>query len=1042
MLRIGTPVFDNSGRKQGIVLLNYFGAHLLEHFGATADKDGGLDMLLNSEGYWLAGPNREDEWGFMFGNERTFGRAYPEEWRAIAHREKGVIHNERGLFVFATVYPLRASQRSSTGSPSPTGESTARLDRERYYWKIVAHTPAEALPSIWFFRQPAALALFLVALSLLAAGSWPLATARVGRARWQAALSESESRYRGLIASLPGIAYRRALDAGWTMEIMSGEARQVTGYPAADFLDKIRSYASLILADDLAMVEHAVAEGVQARRPFEIEYRLRRRGGDVVTVHEKGHGVFAPDGRLLWLDGFIWDVTERTRTERALRESEARFSMVFSSSSIGIAISRLDDGRFVDVNPALLDASGYGRDEMIGRTSLELGIWPNPDDRAAIVERLRNDGRITNLELRMQRKAGEIGLGLVSMERLDLAGEPHLLSMMIDITERKSAEEALRRTEEWLRLAQQAANVGSWEYDLATERESWSPQMASIFGVEPGVSLCHGDWLTRLHPDDLVRVKAEEVQALAERRPFLIEFRVVRPSGETRWVQGRGDAIRDADGRVVRVLGVDIDITERKQAEAALQESEERFRLFMDNSPAIAWMKDAAGRVVYINRTFERRFGVSLADWYGKTDHELWPAGIADEFRAADLAVLANDAPTELDECMLDAMGQAVYWHSLKIPFSGAGGQRYIGGMALDITERNRIVAELRESEERFRLLFENAPIGIAMADRNRRFFRVNQAFCEMLGYSPEELTRMSFTDITHPDDVGPNVDLFRQAYENNISSYHLRKRYLHSQGDVIWVNLFATLIRSPLGEPLYTVGIIENITERVNAERERLAHEASQREALVREVHHRIKNNLHGVIGLLKQDIGRYPEATVPLEAAIAQIKTVSVVHGLRGRASETELHPAELLVEIAKSVAALSIVALPPTVEDGLTGDVRLDPNATVSIALILNELIQNALKHGRNADGAGVAVSITGDAERLCIRVDNPGGPLPAGFDLATGGGCGIGLDLVRTLLPRKGTRLSISGAGDRIRAELILTPPMIAPAAACCTREPIV
>jgi PAS domain S-box-containing protein len=139
---------------------------------------------------------------------------------------------------------------------------------------------------------------------------------------------------------------------------------------------------------------------------------------------------------------------------------------------------------------------------------------------------------------------------------------------------------------------------------------------------------------------------------------------------------------------------------ELSQANTALWESENRFRAFMDNSPTIAWAKDDAGRVVYLSKTFENRFGVTLADWRGKTDFELWPPDVAEEFRRDDLSVLASGQPVEIIEQTSNADGGRCYWWDLKFPFEDAAGNRYVGGIGIDITER-------KQAEEALRLLNE-----------------------------------------------------------------------------------------------------------------------------------------------------------------------------------------------------------------------------------------------------------------------------------------------------------------------------------------------
>ncbi len=146
--------------------------------------------------------------------------------------------------------------------------------------------------------------------------------------------------------------------------------------------------------------------------------------------------------------------------------------------------------------------------------------------------------------------------------------------------------------------------------------------------------------------------------------------------------------------------GLRAEVEERKRAEAALRESEERFRLFMDNSSTIAWIKDEEGWYVYLSRACEQRFGVRLADWRGKTDAELWPPDIAAEFRKNDLAVLAANQPMQVTEETFNPDGSRCSWLSIKFPFRDAAGRRYVAGIGLDITARRQAEEELRRAHD------------------------------------------------------------------------------------------------------------------------------------------------------------------------------------------------------------------------------------------------------------------------------------------------------------------------------------------------------
>jgi len=187
MIRIGTPVADASGNKRGIVLLNYLGADLLDRLLETATTAMGDVMLLNDDGYWLLAPDAEDAWGFMLPEraERSFAKTYPEEWKQIQAAGSGQVHTENGLFTFATLRPLAAAYRSSSGAGDAFAPSERPIDAEGYQWVLLLHMPADVITA---YTHDVRLRVFLLgggAFTLIAIGAWFLALAIVRRREYQ-----------------------------------------------------------------------------------------------------------------------------------------------------------------------------------------------------------------------------------------------------------------------------------------------------------------------------------------------------------------------------------------------------------------------------------------------------------------------------------------------------------------------------------------------------------------------------------------------------------------------------------------------------------------------------------------------------------------------------------------------------------------------------------------------------------------------------------------------------------------------------------------
>lgn len=173
-----------------------------------------------------------------------------------------------------------------------------------------------------------------------------------------------------------------------------------------------------------------------------------------------------------------------------------------------------------------------------------------------------------------------------------------------------------------------------------------------------------------------------------------------RADGSQITVDSRQVVVRDGGGTPVAILEINRDITARKQAEAALRASEERYQAFMDNSPTVAWMKDEHGRIVYLSKSYEKALGVHFEDWRGKNDFELWPREIAEQFRKNDLEVLASGRTFEGPEESAGPDGERRHWWSVKFPFQDAAGNKYVGGVALDVTQQKRMEERVWQAQK------------------------------------------------------------------------------------------------------------------------------------------------------------------------------------------------------------------------------------------------------------------------------------------------------------------------------------------------------
>ncbi len=301
----------------------------------------------------------------------------------------------------------------------------------------------------------------------------------------------------------------------------------------------------------------------------------RRRDGSTFPVEVSSRGADIAGERLLL--SIIRDTTERERTAAALRESEARYRDLFENANDIIYTLDLE-GRITSFNKRAEQAFGYTLAECLGRNAAEL-VPPEHHDRMreALRQKLTGAATPTVYPLEIVCKDGR-RLPLEVNSRLIVRdGQPvGIQGIARDISERLRAEHALRESEERLRLALDAGRCGVWDWDMASDRVTWSEHIFEFHGLTP--EHFRGrveDVMAQIHPEDVAGVVAATRRAVEERQPFSQEFRIVRPTGEVRWIATHGRVLYDA-GRPVRMLGATIDVTERRAIEEALRQADRR----------------------------------------------------------------------------------------------------------------------------------------------------------------------------------------------------------------------------------------------------------------------------------------------------------------------------------------------------------------------------------------------------------------------------------------------------------------------------------
>lgn len=516
---------------------------------------------------------------------------------------------------------------------------------------------------------------------------------------------------------------------------------------------------------------------------------------------------------------------ERDREKEVLRQNGDRFRAVFDSGSIAI-VNAVVDGRVRECNRAFHELVGYSAEELRCKHFAE---YTHPDDLAAeerlIAELVGGTKPSYCIEKRYIRKDGHIVWArLHAMTTRDRQGQiTGGVCVIEDITGRKRAEEEAAKSKAILTAAIECLPFDFFALDSQGRCILQNALSRKYFGNALGKTA------EEAYPDKraLPRWLDGNRQALAGKQ--VAKETELDVGGQHRHFFSVLAPI-EQDGTVYGMLGVNVDITERKRAEEALRESEQRYRTLAEASPDVIYILDKAGRLLYANRTAAAYMRLSPEALVGKTQQDLFPPDKARHHTQRIQRVFETGQAAEMEG--LYRFGDQEVWLNVRsIPIRDEQGRvTSVMGVCRNVTEQKRAEQALQQSEERFRKVFEQGPIGIVLLDLDARIQHVNRRFSEMLGYSEQELSLLDIRAITHPDDYEKDRQLGMRVLQGEIPLYTIEKRYVRKDEQVIWGNLTTSLMHDPQGNPTAVIGMVEDITERKLAEEALRSSEATLR--------------------------------------------------------------------------------------------------------------------------------------------------------------------------------------------------------------------
>jgi PAS domain S-box-containing protein len=506
-------------------------------------------------------------------------------------------------------------------------------------------------------------------------------------------------------------------------------------------------WAEGVHPDDFDYCLKTYLEAFDKREPFDMEYRLRHVSGEYKWLRDMGIPNYNAAGKFIGYIGHCFDITDRKQDELLIKKSEEKFYKAFETSPEAISISSMEDGTYVDVNNVFLKTTGYSREELIGHKSTELKFWVEKDGRQKFITELSNKGSVKNFEAQYRMKDGKIKDFWVSSEIIELDGKHCSLNFILDVTERKKAEEALIESE--LRFKQVAENAKEWiwEVDKNGLYTYASRVSKELLGYNPDEIVGKKYFYDLFVEKDKEELKALTFEAFARKEQFTGLINVNKhKDGSDIILSTSGVPILNNDGDLVGYRGVDVDITESKQMQDVLLKSKRQYDSLVSNIPVGVYLllskTNKSYTFKYVSPKMEEILGINSKSIMADSKvafQSIHPDDIGELTKLNEEHFQSPRLFNWQGRAIVN--GNIIWIHIASFPEPLEDGNVLWHGVISNITESKLAEEKLKSSFSLLNATLESTADGILVVDSTGKINLFNQRFIEMWKIPKELLT-------------------------------------------------------------------------------------------------------------------------------------------------------------------------------------------------------------------------------------------------------------------------------------------------------------